>query len=197
MARDVVNALVTDEGEYGFSLTSPQIPELVFGRATEAEFMREYQDALRKAGFRAGQVLGHFQVRRQTPEGAEAIVRYQTDDGKDDRLVVANAVIRLLTAEEESRELLDGLHPSATGEYIFVACLASDRLGWLVDQLRPNGDAIIASLMVADVMVAMTQVASDAALDWPTIDDLGWNREMTIGDLLARNTSDRPLLLRA
>jgi hypothetical protein len=195
---DVVHAMVTDEGEYGYSMTSPQFPELAFGRSTEEEFTREYQDALRYAGLKSGRVWGHFQVRGTTPQGVEFVIRRQTGDGHEEaRLQIANAINRLLSSETEATQLLEDLEPSATGEFVFVACLADDTVGWLVDQLRPNDDAIAAALDVAGVMVAMTQVASGGHLDWPTIDDLGWTRDTTLGELLTRKTASVPLSLRA
>jgi hypothetical protein len=195
-----MNLFVTED-DYGLSMTSPQLPELIFGRRTRTEFLRDYKDALKWAGVKTPvQLVGHWQKRGITPRGEEYVIRWQTgeDFNEADRLDVANKVNRALSAGEDAlNEILDELEPARTGEYQIVVCLADDTVGWLLDQLRPDGDVLVAAMGVAGVMVAMTQVGTEPGLDWPSIDELGWTRDTTMGQLLAQRSAGRPLAIKA
>ena len=189
----VTHVFVTNEREHGYSMDSPQVPGLVFGRNTETEFRAEYQQVLHDVGVR-GRVTGHTQLRIQAFDGSECLIRFMQGETEAERKAVAVHVERLVKSAERCSEFLGDLMPSPTGEYVFVACLATDTLGWLIDQLNPRGDVLTAVVGVADVMLAATQLASGITVDWPPIYELGWTREMTLQDLLQRRPSERPLL---
>lgn len=75
---EATHMVVTDEGEYGWSAQSPQLPGFVYGRRTLTEFMWDYHDTLRTAGV-TGRVLGHPQRRFVSPEGDEYLIRFAED----------------------------------------------------------------------------------------------------------------------
>ncbi|WP_181312504.1 hypothetical protein [Nocardioides campestrisoli] len=193
---EVTNVFVTDEGEYGYSLDSPQVEGLAAGWATETEMRREYKQLLRDVGV-SGDVVSHTQLRRETPEGVEYIIRWMSGKGEEERLHLVNQIEKLLHSARAS-DFLRPLEPSATGEYVLVACLADDTLGWLIDQLNPRGDVLVANLGVAGEMVAATQVSTEADVDWPTVEELGWKRSMTLSELLVSATkAGRPVAVHA
>lgn len=197
---DLYNLLVTDDEDEGIVMTSPQIPGLIFGRPTRQEFLREYRDAIRWAGVKSGKLIGHWQKRGLTPNGDEYVIRWQTGENfkEADRLEVANTLNRNLASGQSAiLGMLDELEPTATGEYQFVVCLSEDTVGWLVDQLRPDGDVVIAAMGVAGVMVAMTQIATGEDIGWPSLDELGYSRETTMGEMLSSQGSEKPLAISA
>lgn len=189
----MTHVFVTNEREHGYSMDSPQVPGLVFGRNTETEFRADYQKVLYEVGVR-GSVVGHTQLRIEAFDGSECLIRFMEGDTEAERRTIAVQVERLVKSAERCSEFLDDLEQSPTGEYVFVACLATDTVGWLIDQLNPRGDVLTAVIGVAEVMLAATQIASGVTVDWPPIEDLGWTRAMTIQDLLQRRPSERPLL---
>ena len=49
--------------------------------------------------------------------------------------------------------------PNAVGEAMYTCAVPADTIGWLVDQLDPRGDALVAAVAIADQFV-LTQPLS-------------------------------------
>ena len=139
---DRTHIFVTDEGDYGFSLVSPQLPGFAFGRPTRAELLSDYQEALHREGVR-GDVIGHWQIRGNAADGQEYIIRWATDSTGETRQEVGNRVLRVLTDSSSVKQIAGHHQPDRLGVLNFVCCLASDTIGWLAEQLdagpRPLG----------------------------------------------------------
>jgi hypothetical protein len=185
---EVTHAIVTDEGADGLTLTSPQVPGFTFMRGTKTELLRDYQEDLFKAGVR-GQVLGHWQLRRLVGDEREVLVRWATDPQFDPeaRIEVAQRLLRML-AGPEAAEALAAAEPNDLGETIFICCLSTDSLRWLVEQLDPRGDVVTLAVSVAEQMVFTTQIGTGMDLDWPSLAEHGLSLDTTVADFMQHPT---------
>ncbi|MDQ6524545.1 hypothetical protein RB608_13085 [Nocardioides sp. LHD-245] len=189
--KETTHVLMVDERRdgAGLSMYSPQMPGFAFGRATQSEFLADYQDALRKAGVR-GQVESHNEYFSVLPDGQEYSVRWSTDQAHvDERVTLAQHLIGILEATPEMvlSDVDSGREVSPDGIVRFVCALPSDRLGWIIDQMDPNGEILTICTMVTNRMIFGTSVATagaPAAVGWPQTDEFGWTRETTIGEMM-------------
>ncbi|MDN7120254.1 hypothetical protein INN71_02495 [Nocardioides sp. ChNu-153] len=185
-----VHVFMTDEGEYGRSATSPQLPGWVAAYPDDVVAAREYQQDLVRAlpDRTPTNVIGHWQVRGVDVRGQEYVIRWQTDDQPEARVVAGNRVQRMLQ-DENAIDQLRTHEPDATGVVTYVCCLSSDTLGWVVEQLDPRGDNVVVVAAVADSMVFGTQVATDdrTGHGWESFEALGLTMDMTVGRLMVGN----------
>jgi hypothetical protein len=180
---DEYHIIVTDEGDYGFTLESPQLPGFAFSRPTMSEFQRDYRDALSFAGVQ-GRVLGHRQQRFRSPEGREYLIRYAEDGDREARLEVV-ARLRAVLATDQRFELLDDAE-TRTGEVVFVAALPVDAIESVANQLDERGDRIVVAAAVVENGVWTTQMGAGSPPDpsWKTLAERGLSFDLTVGDLM-------------
>lgn len=175
--------VVVEESPEGLTLFSPQLPGFTFARSTREALLRDYQEALWVEGIR-GAVVGHWQKRLETSSGREAVLRWSSDHTLDveARLEVANRLQRLLVVDDE---ILLGQTPNDLGEYVFVCCIPSDTVDWVVRQLDPRGDVVSVAVAVADQMVGFVlELATSGTTDWPSVESQGITADTTMSEVL-------------
>lgn len=133
------HVFVTWEGDAGLSATSPQLPGFSYGRPTRTEFVNDIQKVLQDAGV-VGEVVGHEQRRLVSPEGIEYVIRVANDDHQAERAQLAWRLEAVLESDQR-HEMLDAA-TNPMGEVIYICCVASDRLDWVIDQIDERGDAV-------------------------------------------------------
>jgi hypothetical protein len=177
--------IVTSEGEYGWSMQSPQLPGFVFARPTHAELLRDYRKALQIQGV-TGRVIGHHQYRFATPEGDEYLIRVADGEDAPERQLVMNQLLGVMTTEQRFDSFKENVGRLVTGEVAFVCVLANDTIGWLAEQMDPRGEVLNAALNVAGSMVLTTQLAAGRATEgWQSLEDMGWSLDTTMSTVAA------------
>ena len=136
-----LHLVYTDSGDaYGWTIESPQIPELIGGRDTSEELLADTADIVEFAidqGAEFDRIYRHEQHLVVDPEGREYLIRWEFDgNDADERYDTASrlnfAVGHGLMDESELEQ-----QPTlpTTGERLMIAVVASDTLGWIEDQL--------------------------------------------------------------
>jgi hypothetical protein len=126
-------------------------------------------------------------------------LRWFADDEAEERREVVERLGGLLTTDPYDERAFDDLESDSMGVYTFVCCLASDTIGWIVEQMDDRGDVLVVASAVADQMLFTTQIAGSGHLDWPSVADRGWTSDTTVGDLmqkLAKVASAKPVTVR-
>lgn len=179
------HAIVVDESPTSISMFSPQLPGFSFGRPTWSEFVADYQKALFKEGVR-GEVEGHRQYFGVLGDGQEYAVRWSTDEAhREERVALAHQVIGILETDPQRVIGEDGYQPSPDGVVTFICTLPADRLDWILEQMDPRGEVMTVCAMVTDQMIFGTTIASHIdTLEWPSIEQIGWSAETTVGEMM-------------
>lgn len=149
---DRLHLLVVHEGDYGWSLTSPQLPGFVYGRQTQQEFQADLPNALAFANAPNIPWVFHVVRRFSTPDGDEYTIRVAQDNFADERSRTAWR-LHAVMGTEERKGLMDGPR-TALGERAFVCTVPTDTLEWVAQQLDPRGDALEMVVAVDDDMIA-------------------------------------------
>lgn len=180
---EFTHLIVTREPDNGMSAESPQIRGLCFGRPTETEFRRDYRSVLKDIGV-PGNVIAHLQSRGVTAAGREFLIRCAEGEDAAERREVIRRVEALLGSGQADDML--NTETTATGEVVFVAALPGDRLGFFMDQLYDERDALVICAAVADEHLFSMTLASGKqdAEGWARLDASGWDRETTVSQLL-------------
>lgn len=179
----VTHLLVTDEGTYGLSGESPQVPGLCLGRPTQALFLQDYQAVLGDIGVH-GKVQVHKQVRGQTADGREYLFRWADGSQTPERLEVVRRIEGVLGTAQAGALLDTATTPM--GEVVLVAALPSDELGSFIDQMYTDADAIVICAAIADqgLFSITLAIGRQDAPGWESLEEQGWSRETTISQLL-------------
>lgn len=182
---DPVHLIVTNEGDHGFSASSPQLPGFFYARPTLTEFNRDLPKVL--ADIDAPRPAAIYEQRRGvSPEGREYLIRIAVDESRGQRLDVAWRLDSMLGTEQR----LDALSADAdvTGEVVFVCCLPDDRLGSIAAQMSEPQDALVVVANVADQGVWTQQLSLDPERaqhpDSESLADLGLTMESTISEMM-------------
>lgn len=183
---DTLHIFVTDEGDYGWSVESPQVPGFTMGRETQAELKRDLVRALRFANAPSGAPRTFHQVqRRLSPEGEEFTIRVAEGPHRADRLETYKRLLGVMDTDQRT-EMLDFARTS-TGEASFVAVVPTDTLGWLMEQFHEQGDVVIFVVAVADEGLFSAQMSSDPSRrqqGWKGLEEMGWTVDTTISEVM-------------
>ena len=152
MSDEIIHLIIRITGD-GVYATSPQAPGLAYGRPTLAELRADLDDVLSFHFDRPGPflVLEHHERHYEIPDG-ELVIRIALDEHRDERQEVHTRIGRVLAIPEQAQYLLAG-PPNAVGEVVYTCALPTDTISWLVDQLDPRGDALVAAVAIADQFV--------------------------------------------
>ncbi len=199
---EALHIFVTDEGDYGWSVESPQVPGFTMGRGTLAELKRDLVRALRFADAPGGTPRIFHQVqRRLSPEGEEFTVRIAEDPHRPERLETYRRLLGVMDTDQRA-EMLDFAR-TPTGEASFVAAVPTDTLGWLMEQFSGRGDVVILVVAVADDGLFSTQMSSDPSRrhqGWKGLDEMGWTEDTTVSELMqtlaGKSRKERALVAR-
>lgn len=190
LAPSEVTHLVVTRSDEGWFAESPRVLGLAMGRPTETEFRRDYRKVLRDVGV-SGAVQGHVQGPGVTPEGREYLIRWAEGPDLAERLELGRRLEAVLDTDQRVDVL--NVEPTATGEVVFVMALASDTLGFFMDQLFDERDALVLCASVAEQGLFTLTLASGKARTegWATPAECGWDRETTVTQLLVDEAAGR------
>ncbi|MFD4438098.1 hypothetical protein [Bacillus safensis] len=187
MSSDL-HIVYTDNGdEFGWSISSPQIPELVGGRSSLNDLLRDTDSILSFVDMSAfeNRYL-HEQHVYLDPDGNEYLIRLMDEHGNPERTTTAS---RLVTAVEWGYEPeLRARQPQlVTTERLLIAVIGTDTIGWCFDQLGVGGGAVIAEHRGDDAVYSIPIV--DGKLPGTTtweLEELGLTRDDTVDALMDR-----------
>lgn len=196
-----LHLVVTDDGPHGYSLSSPQVPELVYGRNDLEAFRRSVTDVLAFAEAPDLPRREHRQVRRYDQHGREIIVRMAVDDRQDERKRLAKRVLGLLLeSSEQADSLLCSNFETAFGAHLVIITLPGDRLEEVFEQLDPRDGTAMITDFVDDSgfevrAISRSEINHDPGMR--TLDEVGLSLSNTVGDLFAaaRKWSDELMLV--
>lgn len=187
-----LHIIYTEAGdEYGWTIESPQLPDLIGGRNTSEELLADTAEIIEWAmddDAAYDPVYAHEQHLVYDPDGREYLIRWQFNDE-------ANYEARLETAGRLNHAVTAGLitpgewgeHAplSVTGERLYIAVVGTDRLGWVQDQLSDRDNACVLAEHLEDGAVVHLPFAQSGVLRAGlSIELLGLNRDSTFNDML-------------
>ena len=175
-----IHAILTRYGGgMGFSVSSPQLRELVAGFDTERELDNELLNVLRFGGApKEYQLVKHYQEYSST-EGREWFVRMAHDRKLKDRAATLRSFSSLIRV---SPDPVDGATKSATGEATFVVALPDDTMGWLAEQMTRNGCALTVVVRDGEGLTTFDMLTDDLTDGFPRIKA---DPERTVAEILA------------
>lgn len=183
--------------EDGYAIYSPQLPELMAVYSTTQAVKRDLKAALEWAGWKPdNRLVQHNEIVRHD---GDILVRWAQDEHAAARIEVAGRLSRAMAVQEQLDDMLSAPR-GRTGSALFICCIATDRLGWVMDQLDPRGEVAAAVTCVAEDLIYSAYFASGVdELDWRSVDDWGWTRDTTIGEMIMTEAGSRrqPALVRA
>jgi hypothetical protein len=181
-----LHLVFVDEGEYGASMHSPQVPGLVFGRPDARALLYELNDTLAFADAPDLPREIHEERRGVSPEGNEYLIRFAAPPEPHHavRLGCAARLERALTVDGQRQDMLAG--PTlVTGEVLYICVLASDTVGWIADQLEP-GETGIAAVTVADQYIWTAPLSNGGQLPGAEpLSSLGLTDASTVSDWMS------------
>jgi hypothetical protein len=182
----------TETGDhYGWTIESPQIPELVGGRNTVEELVADTEEIIawaKDAGTEFDRLYVHEQHLVVDPTGREYLIRWQfNSEDYDARYETAGrlnyAVSNGLADDDEIAQ--QPVLPT-TGERLLIAVVGTDTVGWVEDQLSERagccvlaehtGDGAVVSLPFGITGLLGGRVASTELL--------GLNRKSTFREMI-------------
>ncbi|WP_432112205.1 hypothetical protein [Streptomyces sp. YPW6] len=199
MADEVVHVLLTDYGQYGWGVSSPQLPELIGGRDSYEDLRRDLAEILEFGGLDASaSVVIHRQKYVVAPGGDETfVIRIANDEREFDRFEAGMRLTGVLNDPRQRSQILAG-PKTPSGEQIFICGTPTDTLGWLTEQLLPGEFASVIS-SVADEMFGgkpireciIGHAVEPADKGWMTLSEAGLTAETTLAELSVAQDSGR------
>jgi hypothetical protein len=160
---ELINLIVRFSENGDVYATSPQAPGLLYGRPSLEELHADLEEALIFHFERPGpfDILEHHEHQYDVA-GHELVIRIAIDDSYNERAAVRDRIGEVITVAEQAKSVVSAVTNSA-GEAVYVCSVPADTFGWLVAQLYPQGDALIAALTIADNFLFTLPIAIDDA----------------------------------
>lgn len=179
-----LHLVCTEDPGYGWTLTSPQVPGLIYGRPTLEAFLAGLDDVLAFAEAPDLPRRMHYQVRRAMPNDVDVMFRLDQLD-LDRRADLAARLESMMRADPEVLAANTALRRrSSTGEVIAIMTLATDSIGWLEDQVAAADGDVAFHLDVGGLLIWSSHLSHGPRADGTvTIEDLGLTVDDTVEDL--------------
>ncbi len=168
-------------------------PTAVYASGYALEDLRE---AFREAvAFHYGETPVPQLVEHLEHQAAPGVfLRVAVDRQTLDRDYVESTMRAALTRESVHRPRFAAEQVSASGDIVVVCAVASDRLGWVFEQMGEH-DALHIAMAVSDFGVNIATVAGPSGIPDPTgsltLNEVGLSSESTIGEFMVAVTPDR------
>ena len=101
----------------------------------------------------------------------------------------------MLAIPEQAQYLLAG-PPNAVGEVVYTCAVPADTISWLVDQLDPRGDALVAAVAIADQFVLTLPLSygdHHPEMAGVSIGEYGHTPDTTVGQVVRATPIVAPL----
>ncbi|MES5383903.1 hypothetical protein ABVN64_30360 [Mycolicibacterium conceptionense] len=189
-----LHLIITETGGYGWTVESPQLPELIGGRNTSTELAADLVEIVewaKEPDVTFDRTFIHEQHVVGDPDGNEFVIRFLANG------TTADYEARHLTGMRLNHAVLNGLltaddyarHPTVatTGERLYVCARGEDTLGWVQDQLLEREVCcVLADLLGDDGAVINIPYGRTGVLpNGVNIEALGVTRESTFDELQA------------
>jgi hypothetical protein len=138
------------------------VPGLLYGRSSLEELHSDLEDVLSFHFDRPGpfNVIEHHERHYEIAGRRELVIRLAVDEHRDQRVAVNERIRRVIAVPEQAESLVSAV-TNSVGEAVYVCAVPSDTFGWLVAQLDPRGDALVAALTIADDFLFTLPLAVD------------------------------------
>lgn len=185
MSSKSLHLVATNEDGFGWSLTSPQVPGLTYGRRDLDQFQNGMRDVLDFADAPDLPWALHQEIRGVSPEGVEYRIRAAQDNYAPERRVVGDRVRSVVLTDPDLRpSLLASTKHSGVGDVLFITVVPDDRLGWVFDQLdaRDGRASVVGS--EDDQLIWTTTVSNgEHGDDMASLAEIGLSLDSTVGDM--------------
>lgn len=193
---DNLHLVYTSYGdEFGWSISSPQIPELIGGRNTIDELIRDTDSILEFAKIGPYEHLyRHEQIAAEDPHGNEYLIRWLSEEdgpefSQDDPMSRLSTAGRLFASVRNgySEHLRNRQPLLVTGERLLIAVLGDDTIGFVFDQLDTDQGAVIAQHRGEDAVYSVPLGIPHDANGWTwRLEDLGLTRDASVETVIDR-----------
>lgn len=185
---EAVHLLFVESPE-GLWMTSPQVPSLAYSAPLQRIDWDDVKAALAFADAPDAPLVVHRVVERVAPDGTPYTIRMAADEHKAIRSHTARVIEA--SVNDPAQDALADQPVGIVPEVQFVCAVATDRIGWVIDQLGDE-DVIALASPVTETM-AWTQAIGHNLKDplagvWAP---LGLGRDATVSDLMTRQSADR------
>lgn len=180
---DRIHAIVAEHPGYGWSITSPQLPELVGGRTTRIELDANLREIVRFGG--AGgdiKVIVHEQAHYVTEDGDDYAIRLARDSRYLDRL----DTLRILLEALERQPDFAADYFRSEYDPVFVVMTFEETVGDLLEQMDDRGDFVVCALPVVGSGVATTAFVAGDQNAGKGLSDFGLSAESPVSELLTK-----------
>jgi hypothetical protein len=191
---ETIHVMLTDYGNFGWGISSPQLPELIGGRDIVEELRADLDELLVFGGAERGSpFVIHLQKYLVLDNGDELVIRIAQDEKFKERW---EAGLRLTAALRVAGQITSMLNVPRrpTGEVLFICAEASDTLGWVSAQLNAH-DASCLVVSIAEDLIRTQFIGhgegTDATEDWARTTDMGWTDSTTISEIMKAQDSGR------
>jgi len=180
------HVVLTDYGQLGWGLTSPQLPHLVGGCQTYEELDRQLPSIVVAAGLDSerGRIDCHLQRFVEVGDLQVGVRVAQVPE----RRQTAQDLIQALTDEPTTTK---DWQPGRSGDVLVVACVATDSMRWVLEQAgdQPVG---IAFRVSADLLATFWAQATERESGLgPSLAELGQSVESTVQDVFDQVASSQ------
>jgi hypothetical protein len=176
---------VTNYGEYGFGISSPQLTTLVGGAATIEELEADMMEIAVGAGLSPkGSFVIHFQNVVVVDEDTY-VIRVKNDYYVSERAEVAQSIDAALRTDANLRSYAS---PDSAGDFVFVATLGREKLRAVLDSLDVTEPATLAVRNDAtgevDCIGLLRRVPASGE-HLRTLEGLGLPEDATLNDMIS------------
>jgi hypothetical protein len=160
---ELINLIVRFSENGEVYATSPQAPGLLYGRPSLKELHADLEEVLAFHFERPGpfDVLEHHEHQYDVADH-ELVIRIAIDDHYNERAAVRDRIGEVITVPEQATSVVSAV-TNSVGEAVYVCSVPTDTFGWLIAQLYPEGDALVAALTIADNFLFALPLAIDDA----------------------------------
>jgi hypothetical protein len=186
----LVSVIIRGEKE-GWWAWTPQCPELITGRNTEAKLLRSLPKTLAWCFEEDGDIDDidiRIHVERKVGDGV--VVRVARDERQDARQAVADRFVAAL-ADPDLAGRLRAAPQNPVGEVVYICALPTDTRVWLEDQMEDRRGAVNVVVPVSGTMLWTWPVGDQPGDAAPNTGDAA--PPATFGDVA--RASDRQRIL--
>ncbi|MDR6574373.1 hypothetical protein J2X60_003032 [Curtobacterium sp. 320] len=182
---DEVHAVLTEYGQFGWSVNSPQLPGLVAGAATMQELSDDLFDIAVAAGMDPHGSIFEYEQHVIEVEDRVFAVRVKADYAAHERVEIASDVMEHIASD-------GGLRAYTTeddlGDTVIVVALPTDRISDVTSSLDDSQPATIAVQLPGEDSISYTGIVRGKPRDTHAIrlSDVGLDDQSTVADLFAR-----------
>lgn len=179
--------IVTDAGDDGWTLESPQLPGFLYARSNLIDFRADMGAVLTDVGVVAAQAVFHDQMPFETPEGVEYIVRVRQDSSRGERIALGEQVKSILVGPDRFG-VLETVPPGPTGERLFICSRSTDLVRDVTEQVYEGRDVVAIALARLPQVWIGPLISMSGELDprTRTLETLGLGPDSTLFELAER-----------